>query len=174
MSERLYNIPKRCDITFFPSTSKTLHIPPGVAHTFDGLENVYTLNNYAVYLPDPEKWMRGETEWTMTGDILNIPLDIADDQIPACVINENEASDVLYQLVAENLRSTVPDMSHEYPFTEDVNLMNGEMVRLKMRKKLDARQQLPDWDPIENIPGAGWRKHLCVWTGGGIWVRATR
>ena len=151
---------------FYPTSRKQLCVPPGVAHAFDGLEGIFTLNNYLLFLPEPEKWILGETEWNIENDVINIPTDISDRQLPGFAPNNWEASEFYYSLIAEHQRNTIPLLMHEYPYTEDVILDTGESVRLVFRKELGkGRTFVEEWETIHDIIGAGWKRHLTVWSG---------
>ena len=54
---------KRIKENFYPSTEKTLYIPPGVAHRFDNLSNVYTINNFKLFLPTPKSLFKKDSNW---------------------------------------------------------------------------------------------------------------
>jgi dTDP-4-dehydrorhamnose 3,5-epimerase-like enzyme len=151
-------------VRFAPSSDKILNIPPGVAHTFD-TRAVSTLNWYSMMLPDAEDWLSSKSEWTIQGDIINIPMDVPDEDIPSFQANRQPASELFYGLVAEEQRRTLVGLSHEYPFTQDVTFTDGSQERLKFWRRLDNRRRMADWEPIEGIGDAGWRANLVVWTG---------
>lgn len=156
---------QRVKMQWHPNSGSSLYIPNGVAHAFDGLEKVFTLNNYQLFLPDPEEWVNGNTEWNIESDVINLPMDISDENLPTLHANEHEASDVFYQLIAERQRATILQLKHEYPFTEDVTLENGKTVRLLLHKQRDNNKLIPEWEPIEGIKGVGWSRHLVFWSG---------
>jgi dTDP-4-dehydrorhamnose 3,5-epimerase-like enzyme len=156
---------QRVKIQWHPNSNTSLYIPNGVAHAFDGLEGVFTLNNYQLFLPDPEQWVNGNTEWNIESDVINFPMDISDADLPTLRANEHEASDVFYQLIAERQRVAMPQIEHEYPFTEDVTLENGKNVRLLLHKQRNNNKLIPKWEPVEEIDGVGWLRHLVFWSG---------
>lgn len=156
---------KRVTAQWNPTSQRFLRIPPGVAHAFDSLENIFTINAYKQYLPDPNVWLAGQTAWNAGSDVVNFEMDVTDDLLPIVEPNQNEASDVFYQLIAENQRNTLPDLNHEYPTTNDVALDDGTEVRLMFKKISSASSSIPEWEPIAGIDGAGWVRHLLIPSG---------
>lgn len=156
---------QRIKLEFHPNSGRTLCIPPGVAHAFDGLETVFTINNYRLFLPDPEEWAAGNTDWNLENDVINIPMDITDADLPILRPNEHEASELFYQIIASHQRATIPEIQYVYPFTEDVTLDNGQSVRLLFRQKQKQSLAIPEWKAIEGIDGVGWQKHLLLPSG---------
>lgn len=153
----------RIEYSFKPSTARRLRIPAGVAHTFDS-EGVFSLNTYRVLLPDPAALAAGESDWTVEGDVINVPMNASGDDVPRLVPNKHFASDVFYRFIAATQRDTLRNFKHEYPFTEDVHFDSGDGYRLMIWKRLRALQQVPEWEPVGHIDGVGWGRHQCVWT----------
>ncbi|WP_428241169.1 dTDP-4-dehydrorhamnose 3,5-epimerase family protein [Gynuella sp.] len=124
---------RRYSEEFSPSEHRTLYVPPGVAHSFSGLEYVYTINSYQILLPAPDKI--DSTEWTPENDIVNIPIDIEDGDIPAIQANTEKASSQLYQLISSYQET---QMSHDnllHPEERKVTLGSGEELKLIFRKQ---------------------------------------
>ncbi len=155
---------QRFECEFLPDPKQTLVIPPGVAHTFD-THNVFTVNTFKQYLPDPVKWLDKETAWSIDGDVINIPMDIRPDDVPRLEANPFAASENYYQLIAEKQRQTLPNLAHQYPRTEDITFQDGSTKRLKFWKELSSVQKRDQWEPIRGIDGLGWLAHLVVWSG---------
>lgn len=157
---------REVSITFEPSSARALYIPPGVAHAFDGLERVHTINSYQLFLPTPEDWVGGRTEWTIENDVINVPMDADSSTVPLHVPNSEPASDVFYQLVADRQRTTIPTLDHEYPFTEDVTTEDGRTARLMLKKRIDrSGQDSPQVESVGEIDGVRWERHLIVFSG---------
>ncbi len=154
----------RIRVEFTPSSKNILSIPPGVAHTFD-TKAVVTLNWYSMLLPDPSAWLSGNSKWTIQGDIINVPMDISDHDIPALYLNKLAAADLFYGLIAEEQQQSLEGLTHEYPFTQDIQFEDGSNERLKFWRQLEERKKVEDWTPLSAIIGAGWKKNLVVWTG---------
>jgi dTDP-4-dehydrorhamnose 3,5-epimerase-like enzyme len=153
-------------LTWTPDSGRALRIPPGVAHAFEGLEGVDTLNTYELFLPSPEAWLGDSTEWRADSDIINLPMDVADEDVPLFAPNVRRASDVWYQIVAAQQRKAIPLLEYEYPFTQDVTTDAGENVRVQLRKsRASATDRLPEWEPISSIDGLGWAAHPVLWSG---------
>jgi len=155
---------ERLVLEFKPDPSRMLCVPPGVAHTFDTF-GVFSLNHYRLHLPDPEKWLSGESAWTIEGDIVNVPMGLRDDDLPIFDANMHPASGLFYEMIRRSQLDSLGDLKHQYPSTEDITFETGEVRRLKFWKRLGRTQQLPEWEPNTDIDGVGWRRHLVVWTG---------
>src|SRR6185295_4215477 len=51
------------------------------------------------------------------------------------------------------------------PFTRDVTFQDGTAKTLEFRKKLSEGQtRFQEWEPLIEIEGVGWKKHLTVWS----------
>lgn len=154
----------KIEIEFCPSSSRMLCIPTGVAHTFQNLENIFTINSYNLFLPNPEDWASGKSKWSIESDVLNVPLDAVKEDLPVVEENRKKASDVFYRLIGDNQSKTFPKLNHEYPFTEDFKLENGENVKLQLKKKIQNNSEtLPN--PDIGIQGVEWIKHIYMKSG---------
>lgn len=142
-----------------------LCIPPGVAHAFEGLENIHTINEYKLYLPEPDKWLSGETHWNLENDVINLPLDIADSDLPYFEANNCEASEIFYEWIRQHQKENIPHIETEYPFTEDLLFDDGTNARIMLKKKLNHNLNIKEWEPVPGIEGLGWQKHLIYWSG---------
>lgn len=157
---------RKASISFSPSSARALCIPPGVAHAFDGLEGVHTINSYELYLPKPEDWVSGRTEWTLESDVINVPMNAEAAKVPLHLPNSEPASDLFYQLLADRQRTTIPTLEHEYPFTEEVTTQDGSSARLMLRKRLErSRAGVSESEMATGIDGVRWERHLVVWSG---------
>ncbi len=147
-----------------PTSARALYIPPGVAHTFDGLEFVDTINTYELFLPDPAEWIHGNLDWQPDADIINLPLDVADKDLPFYRPNAHPASELWYDTVAAQQRSAIPKMSYEYPMTRDVRFADGTVSRVELRRPLPKNEK-PDWEPFPEVHGVGWVRHPVIPSG---------
>ncbi|WP_416064596.1 dTDP-4-dehydrorhamnose 3,5-epimerase family protein [Rhizobium sp. ZK1] len=143
-------------VRFNPSSEWELNIPPGVAHSFSGLENVATLNNYDLYLPNPDAWLDKTTKWDMDADVINVELDADPASVELFEENTNTASEIYYSIVSDRQREAIPKLSYSYPYTTDFQSGDGTVYTLKVAEKA-ARAVMPDWEPIGEIEGLGWR-----------------
>lgn len=148
-----------------PGSDRALYIPAGVAHAFDGLERVHTLNTYELFLPDPQQWLSGKLDWRAEADVINLPMTVADADVPRFRPNSHPASEVWYQLVARQQAEALPQVTHEYPFTSDITLDSGEKHRIELRKRRDRSDVVPEWEPVDGIDGLGWVAHPVFWSG---------
>lgn len=153
----------RLDLAFSPSSKKTLVIPPGVAHAFDGLENIHTINDYVMYLPDPSKLITKENPWATGADITNFSGDARDEDIPFVEPNKHPVSDRFYDLLREFQLKTLASVDYEYPSTESIGFEDGSTFKLQFRKKVQSYLAIPEWEPVGDIAGLGWRRHHVVW-----------
>lgn len=150
--------------TWSPTSARALYIPPGVAHTFDGLEFVNTINSYELFLPDPDEWVHGSLDWQPDADIINIPLDIADEDIPLYKPNAHPASELWYDMVAAQQRAMIPKVAYEYPVTRDVKLADGTVRRVELRRPL-PKEDKKNWEPLADVFGVGWVRHPVIRSG---------
>lgn len=155
---------RKVELDFTPDPTRTLVIPCGVAHGFEGLEGVYTINAFRAYLPPPRYLMTDKNPWATGTDIFNFPYATPDDDLPVVETNPYPASEHFYELLSDMQRATLGQIDDEFPHTEDIVDAQGETVTLLIKKKLSPKQQVPDWEPIDGIDGLGWRKHLLVWS----------
>ncbi len=144
---------KKDDFTFYPTSGKSLVIPRGVGHDFEGLENIYTLNTYDLYLPDPAEWT--DSDWQPKSDVINVPSDVPEAEIPQLTPNPFPAGDKWYQLVNIQQQAMIPLLSHEYPVTKEVDFANGERHRISLLKRKDTVVR-PEREPIDGIEGLEW------------------
>jgi len=154
----------RLEIEITPSAKQTLRVPCGVAHCFDGLEGVFTLNSFRAYLPPPDVLLTEANPWSTGADIVNFPMDARDDELPIVDPNPHNASARFYELLSAMQAETLGDVEHEYPVTEDVRFPDGSESTLMIRKPVGSREQPPEWEQIDDIEGLGWRRHLLVWS----------
>lgn len=152
-------------VEFNPNSARTLCIPPGVAHTFFGLENVFTINDYNIYLPSPKEWIDGTTEWDIDGDIINIPIDIDPKTAPRFLPNKEKASDLLYRLIAEQQRQALSNVKYKHAETETVTFIDGSQATLSFREP-HIEEEVDLSIPNDcKISGIAWKKHFCLSTG---------
>ncbi|MBF9068246.1 dTDP-4-dehydrorhamnose 3,5-epimerase family protein [Streptacidiphilus fuscans] len=155
----------RESVTWSPSSARALYIPNGVAHTFDGLERVNTINSYELFLPSPEEWVHGDLDWQPDADIINLPLDVADEDLPYFVPNSHPAGEAWYDLVAARQRASIPQTAPlEYPMTRQMRLADGTVRRVELRRRL-TRAAKPAWEPFAGVFGVGWVRHPVIPSG---------
>jgi len=148
-----------------PTSARALYIPAGVAHTFDGLERVNTINTYELFLPSPEAWVQGDLDWQPDADIINLPLDVADQDLPYFVPNSHPAGEAWYDIVADQQRAAIPKLaSVEFPMTRDMQLVDGSVRRVELRRRL-TRSAKPNWEPFPGVFGVGWVRHPVIPSG---------
>lgn len=132
----------KVEFCFSPTSGRTLIIPPGVAHTFHGLENVFTLNSYDLFLPSIEMLCDRETMWSPENDIINLPEDIAPEDVSAYFAMTEEASDLVYHrlgaLQEENLRG----YAFQHAETRDFILDDGKRITLRLKEKIQEQDSV--------------------------------
>lgn len=154
----------RCMLRFNPSLSRVLIIPAGIAHTFEGLEDVYTVNSAVNYLPEPNGWFAGNVDWNLSADTINLPRDIDDADIPRIENFILEASDIFYKIASQNIEDKLGGES-EYPLTQRIQFHDGTNKLIKFRKRSKSASNLPVEQEICGAFGTLWKRRIYV-TGG--------
>ncbi|WP_421704515.1 hypothetical protein [Aliiroseovarius sp.] len=153
---------KRACLEITPSIQRCLVIPPGVAHIFDGLERVYTINSFKNFLPPPDDWLSGLVEWNIAADTINIHRNIADDEIPRIRTNAHAASRTFYELTSRNIEKSMDGVVIEYPFTHSVKFSDGSEELLKFQKKTDDVKPKPRRLELDELIGVHLNRRLFV------------
>lgn len=151
-------------IEFYPSSERTLHIPPGVAHTFTGLEKVFTINNYEIFLPSPEDLYHNTHNWNLARDILNIPINIEIKEIPKIKPNTFTSSDDFYDILREQQLLHISKLAFQHPITYHFNDKGIKKI-VTIKEKKQIKSQDSTWENIPQIFGMGWQSHLKISTG---------
>ena len=125
---------------------------------------MYTLNSFKAYLPPPEYLLTRYSPWATGSDIYNFPYDTNDAALPVVDTNPYPASPVFYETLSEMQKMTLGSNEYDFPHTEDIITATGDIVTLEIKRRLSERQRLPEWEPIHEITGVGWQKHLLVWS----------
>jgi dTDP-4-dehydrorhamnose 3,5-epimerase-like enzyme len=155
----------RAFLTCSPSSKRTLLIPCGVAHAFDGMEGIDTLNSFEASLPHPSVLLTKDSPWASGADIQYFPLDAKDEDLPVVQQNMHSASETFYDLLSEMQEATLGSVAHEYPHTEEVVFPDGSSAKVMIRKPISQHQHMASYEHISDIPGLAWRGHLLVWSG---------
>jgi dTDP-4-dehydrorhamnose 3,5-epimerase-like enzyme len=150
---------------FSPSIDQTLIVPNGVAHAFEGLEEVDTINAFDALLPDPSLLLTSQSPWATGADIQYFALDAKPEDFPVVSQSQRQASERFYELLSEMQAATLGAVAHEYPHLEDVSLPDGTSARLIIRKSTADRPAQPEFESLSSISGLGWKRHLVVWSG---------
>lgn len=133
---------KMVEFYIIPSSAKTLIIPPGVAHTFHNLENVFTLNSYSLFLPDINVLSRSDLNWSPSNDVINIPEDISLDNVPGYIPMTEEASDIVYHRIGEFQHENLKKHKFQHSETREFILDDGSKVNLRIREKLTDEDKI--------------------------------
>jgi dTDP-4-dehydrorhamnose 3,5-epimerase-like enzyme len=156
----------RCveEFKFTPSSGRTLIIPPGVAHTFNGLEGIITLNAYDLFLPPLEDLIKSSLGWMPESDIINLPLDIPPASIEGVVPMSEPAANAVYYRIGEYQLRTMDEAEMAHAETRTFTLADGRQVRLML--KADSREpHVREVLPASAIEGVSFRQHPRVTTG---------
>jgi len=156
---------KRVVLTCKPDVNRTLYIPCGVAHAFEGMEDIFTINNFEALLPDPSVLLTSESPWASGADIKYFPLEVNDNEIPVVQENIYPASEKFYDLLSEMQRATLGSVTHEYPHTEEITFPNGASAKVMVRRPISDKQKIEHCIPLIEIEGLAWHGHLVVWSG---------
>lgn len=140
-----------------PTSSRRLVIPAGVAHAFDGLEDVTTLNTYSLSLPDASEWLAAKSDWDMGSDVINFPFDV--EPTPRLKENCQEPSDDYYRLVAELQRTALRerDSEKQYPTVMSITASDGEKHRLAISERSSGKADDASRES-STIEGVSWRR----------------
>ncbi|XTZ39785.1 dTDP-4-dehydrorhamnose 3,5-epimerase family protein [Salmonella enterica] len=151
------------ELKITPSSQKTLVIPPGVAHTFHNLENVFTLNSYKLFLPDITEISKPDLSWSPGNDVINLPEDISPEMVPGYHPMTEEASDLVYHRIGDYQHENLHKNKFEHSETRQFTLDDGSKVNLRLRSKVKETQHriLPQ----SNITGVEFREMPSVKTG---------
>lgn len=156
------------EFTFTPSSAKTLIIPPGVAHTFHNLENVFTLNSYTLFLPDIDTLSRSDLNWSPGNDVINIPENILPAEAPGYTPMTEEAADIVYHRIGEFQHDNLKKHKFQHSETREFTLLDGSKVNLRLREKITEEEafSLPSSDiagvEFREIPSVKTGKHSCI------------
>lgn len=112
-----------------PDPLKYLVIPNGVAHAFEGLERIYTINRPRILVADVRDYRPGN-------DVIDWPLDRTD--YPVLSVSTQEASSEFYEAQVSSQRElmTAPPM-HATPMVLVTTDDEGRPVRVALRKRVD-------------------------------------
>lgn len=152
------------DLAFAPSSSRTLIIPPGVAHTFTGLEGVSTLNAYGLFLPPIEDLLAPTVGWIPENDIINLPLETDPKTIePVVAMSEPASNQVYYRLASLQAAAlSVGNVSHGE--TRTFVLDTGEQVQLLLQPEAEPSEASSPL-PSSRLKGVRFERHGAVRTG---------
>ncbi|WES90601.1 dTDP-4-dehydrorhamnose 3,5-epimerase family protein [Dickeya fangzhongdai] len=151
-----------------PSSSKTLIIPPGVAHTFHNLENIFTLNSYTLFLPDFDILSSANLSWSPGNDVINIPEDISPAEVPGFHPMTEEAASIVYYRIGEFQQENLKKHKFQHSETREFILDDGSKINLRIREKVDdsATVKLPQSKIIgvefREIPSIKTGKESCI------------
>lgn len=151
------------EFNFTPSSARTLIIPPGVAHTFHNLENIFTLNSYKLFLPTIEAISRSDLKWSPGNDVINIPEDILPSEAPGYVPMTEEASDLVYHRIGNFQHENLNNHKFQHSETREFTLDDGSKVNLRLREKIIVEEEFSL--PSSNILGVEFREIPSVKTG---------
>lgn len=151
------------DVSFIPSSGRTLIIPPGIAHTFDGLENVFTLNSYTLLLPPIDELSSGSAAWSPANDIINLPEDIAPGSVPGYTPMTEEASDLVYHRIGEFQASNLKTHRFQHAETREFILDDGRAVNLRIKERLEDKEAIAL--PSSKIRGVEFQELPSIKTG---------
>jgi dTDP-4-dehydrorhamnose 3,5-epimerase-like enzyme len=161
--EKSKSFKSRFSLDIEPSSKWMLCIPPGVAHTFYGLENINTINHYNLYLPKPKDRVEDNTIWDMDGDIINIPIGISDDDVPRLKPNPCPASDLYYQIVSAQQSKALQHNDFMHAETEKINFDDGTNALISFREPVKTSEV--EKRANSKVMGLKWEEHLVLLTG---------
>lgn len=146
-----------------PSSARTLIIPPGIAHTFHHLENIFTLNSYTLFLPTIGKLFNKDLTWSSNNDVINLPENINIDDIEGYEPMTEEASDLVYHRIADIQSENLNKHEFLHSETRKIRLDNGDVVNLRFRERAAENQRMQL--PLSTILGVEFREIPTMQTG---------
>ncbi|MCP5464873.1 MAG: dTDP-4-dehydrorhamnose 3,5-epimerase family protein [Deltaproteobacteria bacterium] len=139
-------------------------IPAGIAHTFYNLENIDTINEFNLYLPEPDKIFDPNSLWKLENDIINVP--IGSKKLPVVEPNPHQASELVYSRLAAFQEKILPNITAGFPEQFNFTDANNKTHSLLMRKKVDpVSNEAKKIEKLGSIEGVFWQDHLKVATG---------
>jgi dTDP-4-dehydrorhamnose 3,5-epimerase len=94
---------------YFPSPTRRLVIGRGIAHTFDGLEDIVTID-------EPHWFMSiNNPDYNMGNDVVNFPRNIPEDKIPVVSINDYPIPKECYFYITNRQHKILKDKVPVYP-----------------------------------------------------------
>ncbi|MBB6449718.1 dTDP-4-dehydrorhamnose 3,5-epimerase [Geomicrobium halophilum] len=109
---------KYVSIDYYPDPTKKLNIDRGIAHTFDGLENVLTRDEPIWYMSV------GNSDYNMESDVINVPRELELNEFPEVTINKYPIPREAYEFVLGIQHKNMTELQ-EYPNRVLVNI-DGE------------------------------------------------
>lgn len=161
---------RRVSIVFGPDSTRALCIPPGVAHTFTGLDGMFTVDAFELFLPDLRSLLNGTSAWGSNRGVRSFDLASPKEMLPVVDACEHAASEDLYALLSEEIRAELPAPVRGFPHAEVLQLLDESEGLLDRRTDAGG---IPDWEPIAGVHGAGWKRNTVLTspaTGSGLVV----
>jgi dTDP-4-dehydrorhamnose 3,5-epimerase-like enzyme len=146
---------RRVSLAFQPGSGTVLCIPAGVAHAFSGLEDLFVVDEPALFLPDVASLVRDGLETGGVDGVQRLALACDDAQIPLIDEHRHAASEKLYGFLGDELDGGSV-ATRGFPLGE---LIGRDDVVDAQRSGAD---RTPDWEPLAGIRGAGWQRNLVL------------
>jgi len=144
-----------------PQLDQVLVIPPGVAHTFDGLDSVYTLNAYRTFLPDPIELLEGVFQWSPIGDTVNLPRGVKAGDLPRIRTSKLMPSQKFYDLTTANTVASLDGVLLTYPLTRQFEFADGSSKLVRFTK-MAASNPGSVYEALSSSESIGWLRNLYV------------
>lgn len=123
--------------TFNPDPKQVLNIPRGVAHTFDGLENVLTRDEPVWYLS------QDNPGYSITNDVINVGRSTPAEDFPLISVNEHPIPREAYDFMLDVQHETLSDMKR-YPSRFPITL-KGEKYYVSLKPKGASNLEASDY-----------------------------
>ncbi|MED5049221.1 dTDP-4-dehydrorhamnose 3,5-epimerase family protein [Bacillus siamensis] len=123
---------KKVVLEYYPDPKKMLYIDRGIAHTFDGLENVLTRDEPIWYLST------GNIHYNMANDVVNVDRNESIENFPILEVNKYPIPKQAYEYALKVQQHNMKDLQ-EFPHRFQIQL-DGEMryVNLKPKKRSEV------------------------------------
>jgi dTDP-4-dehydrorhamnose 3,5-epimerase-like enzyme len=145
-------------LSFTASPSRKLVIPPGVAHTFENIQNVVTRNDLSVYCD------AFNTAWNVEDDNLTLALDIAGEDVPALDTNVHPlpfAAAVMFYRMQQHLLRGGRNVT-EHVIEADIGGARRAVVA--SHEKHSAPVRMPAVPGGSRVPGFGFEHNAYLAT----------
>ena len=118
---------KYAKLEFSPDPTRLLYIDRGIAHTFDGLENITTRDEPIWYLS------HNNPDYNIANDVINVDRHSTLDNFPAIQVNAHKIPRVAYEFMLKLQHETLREM-RRYPSRFPI-LIDGERRYVNLKPK---------------------------------------
>jgi dTDP-4-dehydrorhamnose 3,5-epimerase len=122
---------KQVILEFYPDPTKKLYIDRGIAHTFDGLDNVLTRDEPLWYMTT------GNLDYNMANDVVNVSRNTKLSEFPVVEINKYPIPRKAYEFILDIQHITLGELQH-YPNRLKLKI-DGETRYVNLKPKTEKK-----------------------------------